>query len=528
MSKPLFFSPPENDNGPRRALVLAGGGMRVAYQAGVLRAFAEDGLRFAHGDGASGGTINLAALFSGVTPEDLCARWRTLDVRDFVSLLPLRDYASFRPGALGDSDGVVNKVFPHLGIDVAAINAAQGMAGTFNVCNFTRKTVEAIPHDALTLDLLVAAISLPLFMPVVEHAGQLYTDAVWIKDANCWQAVRRGAEEVWLVWCIGNAGVYRPGPLEQYVHMIEMSANGALFEELDRIRELNERIERGDSPFGQRHPVRLHVVRPTHPLPLDPDFYLGRVTASELIARGYADAVAYLRACLDEGLPLDHTVTRMNDPRPGITFREAMSGPFALSEDDPEVGRRTGASTGTTLTLRATIDIHDLEQFESDPEHGGAIHGEVDFTPFDEAMPTTGGVFNLFSPGEEPRLKRMVYEVGFRHGGESYYLAGRKDVRDDPGPDLWRDTTTLYARLHRGTDVTGPVVGAGILRLGVDDLARLVSTIRATETGSLMERVETVARFGRFFLGKLWNRYAALAPREAVPGAESERDRAPS
>ena len=32
--------------------MLAGGGMRVAYQAGVLRAFAEEGLTFFHGDGA--------------------------------------------------------------------------------------------------------------------------------------------------------------------------------------------------------------------------------------------------------------------------------------------------------------------------------------------------------------------------------------------------------------------------------------------------------------------------------------------
>lgn len=41
-----------------RALVLAGGGMRVAYQAGAVKALIDEGLRFSHADGASGGTIN--------------------------------------------------------------------------------------------------------------------------------------------------------------------------------------------------------------------------------------------------------------------------------------------------------------------------------------------------------------------------------------------------------------------------------------------------------------------------------------
>jgi len=45
-----------------------------------------------------------------------------------------------------------------------------------------------------------------------------------------------------VVWCIGNTGEYRTGVFNQYVHMIELSANGALFEEFDRIQEINARI----------------------------------------------------------------------------------------------------------------------------------------------------------------------------------------------------------------------------------------------------------------------------------------------
>jgi hypothetical protein len=194
----------------------------------------------------------------------------------------------------------------------------------------------------------------------------------------------------------------------------------------------------------------------------------------------------------------------------GITFRETMAGPFALAETDPEAGARTGRRTDTRLALHAEIAIPDVERFREDPDHAGEITGEVEFEPFGGRMPTTGGRFNLFEPGE-PGLKRMVYEVGFEDDGEPYYLAGHKDVRDDPGFDLWTDTTTLYTRLHRGADTSGPVVGAGVLSLGVADLARLVSTVRATGADGLADRKAAVAAFGRFFLGELWDTYAGHA-----------------
>ena len=201
--------------------------------------------------------------------------------------------------------------------------------------------------------------------------------------------------------------------------------------------------------------------------------------------------------------------------RPGITFRETMRGPFALSEVDPERGRATGARANDELILNATIYIDDIERFEADPEHAGRIEGEVIFEPLGGPFPARGGRFNLFSPADEPDLKQMIYEVAFEHEGEPYYLAGHKDVRDDPGFDAWSDTTTLFTRLHRGTDASGPVVGAGVLSLGIDDLARLVATIRATGTESAGEGVGAVAAFGKFFLGALWERYAALASRDA-------------
>jgi predicted acylesterase/phospholipase RssA len=493
---------------PRRSLILAGGGMRVAWQAGVLKAMQETGLSFFHGDGTSGGTINLAMLFSGLSPDAMCQRWRSLDVKDFVSFLPLRDYLhGLNVPALGDADGIVKKVFPHLGIDPARIRLVRGMLGTFNVCNYTQKTNESILHTDISLELLVAGISLPIFMPPVNRNGNLYLDSVWIKDANLSEAVKRGAQELWLVWCIGNTADYRNGPFNQYVHMIEISAAGKLNEELAWIVDLNSRIVRGDSPYGQTQPIRLHVIKPEYPLPLDPDFYAGRIDAATLVDQGYEDAVRYISSARTEGVPLAPEATHMRNLTPGISFRETMSGAFALGETDPQAGAAKGVADGTRLSMHASIAIQDIHAFVADPQHRGGINGHIDFPAFGENIPAYGGVFQLFSPSGEAKLKWMVYELAFKHQGKPYYLAGKKNVRAESIFRMWADTTTLFTQLHAGVDSSGPVVGAGVLTLGVGDLIKLMSTFHATGTDSSSARLRAVASFVGFFLKELWRSY---------------------
>ena len=94
------------------SLVLAGGGMRVAWQAGVMTALAEEGLEFSHVDGTSGGIINTAMMLSGATPAEMCERWITLKAHRFVSPLRLSSYlrGPTQLKALGDAPGTDVKV----------------------------------------------------------------------------------------------------------------------------------------------------------------------------------------------------------------------------------------------------------------------------------------------------------------------------------------------------------------------------------------------------------------------------------
>ena len=386
---------------PRRSLILAGGGMRVAYQAGVLLALEEEGLTFFHGDGTSGGTINLAMLLSGLGPAEMCERWRTLNVRDFVSFLRLKKYLrSLNWPAFGGADSLVHKVYPHLGIDAARIRAAEGIEGTFNVCDFAQKTNWAVPHREVDEDVLVAGVSLPMLMPPVARDGKLFVDSVWIKDANPSEAVRRGAEELWLVWCIGNTARYRDGAFNQYVHMIELSANGGLFEELGHLK----------AELGDRLPA-LHVIKPEYPLPLDPDFYLGRIDASALVAMGYRDAKRYLAS--PSPAEWGPSATAMRDQPPGAAFVENVEG------------------------AEIRVDIRDADRFFAGDRTGEAV-------AIVNGRPARSGSFAL--DGKWRTYELMLDEpVSFRVRGKPWRLRKLQAT----GTDSIRRQLSIVTRLAR-------------------------------------------------------------------------------
>jgi predicted acylesterase/phospholipase RssA len=434
--------------GPVRSLLLAGGGMRVAYQAGVLVALEQAGLSFSHGDGASGGTMNLAMLLSGLTPTEMCERWRSLNVHRFASLFPLRWLLRGPPyPALGSSEGIRRRVYPHLGVEPERIRAAQGIVGTFNLCDYTLKTCVAVANDEIDMDLLVAGVSLPVLSPGVRHDGHVFLDAVWIKDTNVSEAVRRGADELWLVWAIGNHGVYRDGAFQQYVHMIEMSANGSLFEQLEEVRAINA---------TRKEPIRLHVIRPRVPLPLDPDFFLGRVDAATLIAMGHRDACAYLAELDPEGVTLGPQATRMEDPRPGVGFRETLAG---------EAG-------GGQLCVRVAWEIDDLDAFARDG--AGTVVGDVSHPEVGERVLATGGEF--------------VREGGVWRA-ELRLPSARVELRREQRP--WG---TVQARL---LDAAGSELGRG--RLGPVGTPAW-ATVHARGVGSPGAGARALARFAKLLL----------------------------
>src|SRR5262245_21519823 len=120
-----------------RSLVLAGGGLKVGYQAGVLQVWLDEaGLKFDHADGASGGCFNLAMYCQGMSGVQIADNWRNLD-----PFLPVDvNLAGLWPTApsLFTQDNVRARVFPFWKLDFNKIRQSN-RTGTFNVFNFSKK-----------------------------------------------------------------------------------------------------------------------------------------------------------------------------------------------------------------------------------------------------------------------------------------------------------------------------------------------------------------------------------------------------
>jgi len=315
---------------------------------------------------------------------------------------------------------------------------------------------------------------------------------------------------------MGNTPTYRSGPLNTYVQMLEMSANGALIKELQQIKDINARIANGEQLYGHQQPITLHLIKPEHPLPLDSALYTGAISHADLIEMGRTDARAYFNSMKPEGVPFEPDILKMTTQKAGLQFKETMTGGFSLDAVDPRDGQTKGKQAGSLLAMHATVSIDDMDAFVKDAEHPGHLTGTIDFAPLGMGIVANTGVFNLFKPTDDAKLTLMVYELGFEHQGEAYYLAGRKEVRDGSVFKLWPETTTLYTQLHKGTDKSGPVIGAGILTLGVVDLMKLVSTVTVTHASSFSQKLGALGAFSGFFMRELWDTYVKQAHKSSA------------
>jgi predicted acylesterase/phospholipase RssA len=65
---------------PKRSLMLAGGGLKIAFQAGVLQVWLDEaGLEFDHADAVSAACFNLAMWAQGMSGTRIADNWRKLD-----------------------------------------------------------------------------------------------------------------------------------------------------------------------------------------------------------------------------------------------------------------------------------------------------------------------------------------------------------------------------------------------------------------------------------------------------------------
>lgn len=224
---------------------------------------------------------------------------------------------------------------------------------------------------------------------------------------------------------------------------------------------------------------------------------------------------------------LGHRPARPREPsreQVGVRFTERMAGHIGLG---PELAARAhaeaaaaGEAAGSSLAFVLTLISEDLDATLADPAKRMRLIGTVEAPALSPTpLQVVDGSFSLLSDDpERGETTNMIYamtlvEAGAGAEGRRHRLRGVKYVHDDRGPDLWADTTTLFVEIHDESDV---LVARGVLRISLPDFAKQVRTILVTGTSSALERARAQVRFGRFFLGSLFDSYAGLFARRSV------------
>jgi len=505
---------PKPDGTPKRSLILAGGGVKVAFQAGVLQVWLDEaGLSFDHADGASGGCFNLAMWCQGMSGAQIADNWRNLDPVAGVDFNWAQYLRLFYAESLFQLGNYRQKVFPGWGLDWEKIRRCPREA-TFNVYNFTRHELFVYTPAQLTEDLLVASVSLPMWFEPVRIGGEVFIDSVFNTDANLEEAIRRGADELWVIWTVSQRGEWLDGFVANYFQVIETAANGRYKAVLSRIAENNRALEEGrHAEFGRRIEVKeLKAEVGLHYL-----VNFSRDRSAEAVNQGVEAAREW---CRQQGIPLRGELpsypAEVHDALTRLQFTEDMKGYVGLGETDFQRGFKAGHDRGTFLHAHLTIKVDGVNRFVTQPRHEAAVEGTVSCEELGGDLPIESGTFNLLVDEGDYTRKRMLYRLHVRDSaGNPLTLSGFKEVRDDPGFDLWSDTSTLYTRIYRGAVDAGgeegaEVVATGIIRIAMLDFLKQLTTFRV-EGPSLSDRAAALGRFGRLFLGKLWDVYAREA-----------------
>jgi cholesterol oxidase len=194
-----------------------------------------------------------------------------------------------------------------------------------------------------------------------------------------------------------------------------------------------------------------------------------------------------------------------------VRFTEEMLGHVTFNEEDHARGALPDRPGAGALKFHLTIEIDDMDRFASDPTRRGTASGWIRSDVLGGKLPVERGVFNLFVD-QEDGSKRMLYRLWFHdRAGHPLTLSGYKLVRDDPGFDVWKDTTTLFTRVLRGhveaeEEADAELVASGVLRIRMRDFARQLTTFRSRGPGPVAG-LGALARFGVIFMGQLVEAY---------------------
>lgn len=291
------------------AFVLSGGASLGAIQVGMLMALYERGIAPDLIVGTSAGAFNAAFVVSRpqtkATAEALATIWHGLRRGQAFPLNPVTGLLGFLGARdhLVPSSGLKRLIEEHVDVDrledlpvpvhVVAVDVITGE--------------EVLVSDGPVLDCLLASAAIPGVLPPGRWRDRLLIDGGVANNTPISHAVNLGARRIFVL-PTGHACALHDAPgsaLAMALHALSLLTQRRLIDDIEKHRD----------------EAQLVVLPPPCPLTITPiDFS----HADVLIARAYADAIAFLDSGGDDRPPIRMRMHRHDEPAPPARLRDRV------------------------------------------------------------------------------------------------------------------------------------------------------------------------------------------------------------
>jgi Patatin-like phospholipase len=321
----------------RRGLVLAGGGLKAAYAAGVLEHLlpvlrhSKERPAFEFVEASSSGIWNAAMMAAGKAPNDIGDAWRRFRPLRAVSL----NWPQLIQLFWGESYFTWDRFMRNIvrserrggwGLKLPLPADQAGCQYSFNAYNFTRHALVSFKPEQLDDDQFRACVALPRWFPPVRiqvprekedkdnqrdeqdqkdrndkkdkndkqdrTVEEVFVDAVFATDSDAAALLEHALDEIWVIWTVDVRGRWRNGWTANYFRLLEQAAASAYARERKQILDAGftsaPEVKKGATPPGKI----LYEIAGDVPL-----HYVFALTGGGLrraVRQGHANARAYL------------------------------------------------------------------------------------------------------------------------------------------------------------------------------------------------------------------------------------------
>jgi hypothetical protein len=209
-----------------------------------------------------------------------------------------------------------------------------------------------------------------------------------------------------------------------------------------------------------------------------------------------------------DGPTVEEVQSKLRVARPGLRFREVMTGMITMGIADPVEGYQNDAAIA--MKLRATVTLPNLPAFIKDPNHRGEWRAAGSIPVLGGDLIGMGdGDFGLFRRAirNGKGVREMVYDTTFSVDGRQYRMRGRKYIEPSPPWRVWPATTTLHVQLFPLSGSTGQPIAAGLLRITLWGFVRQLLSMKVLGNFWWIDRCAHKLAFYRFFVKSLVNTY---------------------